>query len=638
MPDISPEPTAQPSAAIGAADTERCLRAAGNAAYVWDVKTGKISWSKNAAEVLGCSTDSICSARQFANCLAADNITSREEVVLNSKLIDEGKGVPFQIEYQFHPDGRNDPRSIWLEDMGRWHAVELGRPGMVYGTLKRIDERHKRDQQLALIGTSDPLTGLFNRVRMTDLLEEAISNVNRERSSCAFAIAAVTNLSVVNESYGFEVADEVIAAVAQRLKQVMRSGDAVARYSGSKFGFVFNNCTSNDLSHALERLMAVVRDNVIETRRGPVWSTLSIGAVSIPECAKEAGAAIACAEEALSETRGATNDSYVVYSASESKTARHTLNARYATEVVRCLKDNTFKLAYQPVFDATSREIVMHEALLRLEDSIGGTIPAGHLIPVSEKIGLVKLIDRNVLQLAITTLHSYPDAKLAVNISGGSATDPRWNRQLIELLQTDASVARRVVVDLPELVALGNNSAARDFVSQLRQIGCRLAVDGFGSGYTSFHNMKDLPVDFVKIDSAFCQNLASSEDNRYFARCLIDLAKNFGIKTVAERVETGEDASILMDLGIDFLQGHYLAEASIDPPWSESQGAAFELAVPTQYSVSSEPVVQAPNDEPPKEAERKAPVETSATDGEYSFDDGLAKLRSTLDILNQHAA
>ncbi len=619
---------------ISTADVERCLRSGGSTAYIWDVKADHINWSANASEVLGCSRDSIDTGRNFAQCLSPENLVSRDEVVLNSKLNDDGTGVPFQIEYQFHPDGKNGQRSIWIEDAGRWHTDKLGRPSVVYGTLKRIDERHKREQQLTAIGTSDPLTGLFNRVRMTDLLDEAINNANRERNSCAFAIGAVTNLAVVNESYGFEIADEVIAAVAQRLRHVMRSGDAIARYSGSKFGFVFNNCNSNDLSHALERLMSAVRDNVIETSRGPVWSTLSMGAVSIPENAKEASAAIAFAEEALSEARSQATDTGIIYRDSESKQALHVLNARCATEVVRCLKEGTFKLAFQPVVDAKTGETIMHESLLRLEDSSGEIIHAGHLIPVSEKIGLVKLIDRNVLQMAITTLHSYPGAILSVNISGGSATDPRWNRQLIELLETDALIARRIVIELPELVVLSNNAAARDFLAELRRVGCRIAIDDFGSGYTSFHNIKDLPVDYLKLDGLFCQNLANNQENQYFVRCLIDLGRNFGLKTIAEWVENEEDANTLRDLGIDFIQGNYLAAADINPPWTMAQGAAFDLAEPhnADQLVIEEPMIAANVPEP--ETTPVEPHVQPATTGVYSFEDGLEKLRQTLAILD----
>ena len=230
----------------------------------------------------GCEPQSSAAAAPSPQMLDADNFTSRYDTVMRSKARDEGAGVPFQIEYLFRPQGRIGTQAIWLEDCGRWFAGDDGRPAEVYGIVRRIDDRHRRDQHLSFLGNCDPLTGMMNRGRMAEALGEAITVAERDRLSCAFAVAAINNLAVVNDAYGFEIADEVIVAVGRRLRQVMRTGDAIARYSGSKFGIILNNCNEEELRIAAERLLNVARESVIETERGPVWAMLSIGGVICP--------------------------------------------------------------------------------------------------------------------------------------------------------------------------------------------------------------------------------------------------------------------------------------------------------------------------------------------------------------------
>jgi diguanylate cyclase (GGDEF)-like protein len=418
---------------------------------------------------------------------------------------------------------------------------------------------------------------MMNRVRMGDALGEAISVATSDKRPCAFAIVAVNNLDVMNEAYGFEVADEVIVALGQRLRQVMRMGDGIARYSGSKFGVILNNCKPEELNAALERFMRAVRDSVIETKMGPVWALLSIGAVSLPALGDNATAAIAHAEEALSEAFRLPGDGFVVFTSSDERNTRRLLNARCATEIVNCLRDGLFKLAFQPIFNAQSGEIVMHEALLRMADTTGTLITAGHLVPIAERLGLIRLIDRAVLQLALQTLQTYSDAKLSINISATTVTDPRWNAQLLDMIAATPEPASRLVVEITETAALDNLSTSYDFVQALRALGCGVALDDFGAGYTSYRNLKELSITHIKLDGSFCCNLNEGGENRTFVISMVELAHAFGLKVIAEWVDTEEDARILTSIGVDSLQGNMLGEASIVAPWQGLQETAFKI-------------------------------------------------------------
>ena len=562
---------------------QRAVEAVGEATYQWVTETDDILWSPNMEAVLGCKLEAAGSGRAYANLLDGDNITSRYDTVMRSHAVDEGDGVAFQIEYLFRPDGRTGRRAIWLEDRGKWFVGKNGRPAEVFGTIRRIDDRHSRDQHLSFLGNCDPLTGMMNRGRLAEALGETISSANREQNNCAFLIAAVNNLAVVNEAYGFEVADEVIAALGRRLRQVVRTGDAIARYSGSKFGIILNNCHEEELQTAVDRFVNIARESVIETEHGPVWAMLSIGAVVVPKNAPDANIAMARAEEALAEARRLPSDGSIIYHPSSKRVAERGLNARCATEIVKCLKEDQFKLGFQPIVSAETRDVVMHEALLRMADAGGELIAAAHLIPVAEKLGLVRLIDRAVAQMTISTLHNYPQAQLSMNVSGSTATDPRWFNQLTDIINANKSVAGRLTVEITETIALGDLKETFNFVEVLRNIGCSVAIDDFGAGFTSFRNLRDLPVNIVKLDGSFCRNLKHNASNHYLVRTLIDLTHKFDLKAIAEWVEIQEDAEILKDCGVDLMQGNLFGEASLTLPWSRKEDLGFAvLETPVQ--------------------------------------------------------
>ncbi len=611
-PEAEGMPTDTPVAALRKViDTDvlhrirRSVEAVGEATYHWTIETDDIQWSPNMEAVLQCPPQAAASGRAFAHLLDGDNITSRYDTVMRSYAIDEGDGVDFQIEYLFRPEGRTGKRAIWLEDHGKWYAGKGGKPAEVFGVIRRIDDRHSRDQHLSFLGNCDPLTGLMNRGRLTEALGETISTATREQSNYAFLIAAVNNLSLVNEAYGFEVADEVIAALGRRLRHIVRTGDALARYSGSKFGIILNSCDEDELQVALDRFIDTARESVIETEHGPVWATLSIGAVVVPRNAADANIAMARAEEALTEAKRLPSDGSVIYRPSERRTVERGLNTKCATEIVRCLKEDQFKLGFQPIVNAVTHEPVMHEALLRMTDADDEMIAAAHLIPVAEKLGLVRLIDRAVAQMTVATLHRYPQARIAMNVSGATAIDPRWSDQLTDIIAANKSVADRLTVEITETIALGDIRETFGFVETLRNIGCSVAIDDFGAGFTSFRNLRDLPVNIIKLDGSFCRNLKDSSANQYLVRTLVDLGHNFGLKVIAEWVETKEDADMLKAWDVDLLQGHFFGSASLTPHWpkSQNQGVSSFLA-PESPPPVAEPRRQVADAEPIPELSR----------------------------------
>ena len=181
------------------------------------------------------------------------------------------------------------------------------------------------------------------------------------------------------------------------------------------------------------------------------------------------------------------------------------------------------------------------------------------------------------MQMIVQTLQAYPQAQLTMNVSGTTATDPHWYGQLLEVITENAVIAPRLIVEITETVALNDLKSTRNFVEGLRKAGCGVAIDDFGAGYTSFRNLRELPVTMLKLDGTFCGNFRNNKDNEYMVRSLLDLSQKFNLKTVAEWVEQQSDADDLKAWGVDYLQGHLFGQASVEPPWSEYQPNTFVL-------------------------------------------------------------
>ena len=237
-------------------------------------------------------------------------------------------------------------------------------------------------------------------------------------------------------------------------------------------------------------------------------------------------------------------------------------------------------LAYQPIVDATTHEVDHYECLLRLRRRDGQIATAGQFVPLVEQSGLMRLVDRRALELAVEELCGHPRVHLAVNISGHTAADRGWLRMLTAMVRGMPELAERLTVEITETVALQDIEDTARFVAKLRDLGCRVALDDFGAGYTSFRNLKALDVDCVKIDGSFVKGLSDNIDNQLFVRTLLGLAEGLGLKTVAECVETAADAALLARRGVRYLQGWHFGKPVIERPWLNSPAIAPRPVAP----------------------------------------------------------
>jgi diguanylate cyclase (GGDEF)-like protein len=563
-PNVFAEPTPPPSSAGGVLDPSAILNSVGEVPYLWDIATDALSWGVNAADVLKVrDTEVIASGRAYAKLLDPGTVLSRFDVVMKSTERDEGGGVPYQVQYSLRPgDG-----ALWIEDTGRWFAGRGGAPARAHGVIRVINERHTREERLSYLSRFDELTGEMNRWHLTDVLAATLEETTRQRGSCGFMLVAIDNLARLNEAYGFDVADEVIGSVAKRLRAKMRGGDQLGRFSGNKFGLILNNCTPEDMDKAAERLLAGVRDDVVRTSAGPVAVTVTIGGVTAPRHAHAVPEILSRSFEALNAGKAKRRGSYQVYRPNLEREALRKENIRAADEIVSALNERRILLAFEPVVETASRKPAYYECLMRIRRGDGSLISATDAMPVAERVGLVRLLDHRVLELLVSEMAAVPALHASVNVSPVSTTDPDWWSALGALLRANEGVAQRLMIEITEMAAIQDVDDTRGFVTRVKDLGCRIAIDDFGAGFTSFRNLRKLGVDVLKIDGAYVRNLMRSGDDRAFVQTLIDLARRLGLKTVAEWVQDEAAAKTLGEWGCDYLQGELVGLATIERPW-----------------------------------------------------------------------
>jgi len=547
----------------------RILSSIGEVVYEWSIADDVIRWGANALEVLGLSTyDGFDSGRKYAALLSPENLTTPYDSIVDSTMVDSGTGVPYQIEYEMMLPGEDGDRKLWIEDTGRWFAGDNGRPARAHGVLRVIDASQEDEHKQAYLRRFDPLTGEMNRARLIEVLDETLKNSQRLRIDCAFLVISLDNLTAINETYGFDIADGIIAKVAGRIKTRLRGGDSIGRFSGNKFGVVLMNCGRDDIETAAERFLSSVTDEVISTEQGTVAATVTIGGVCLPGAVKSAHDAMAFAQEALDAAKLRGRESFVCYEASRMRMTERKNNVSAASGILQGLNEERVRVAYQPVMDANCENVAFHECLMRLEQNDGTVIEAGTLMPVAEKLGLVRLIDLRMLTLVLDELAAFPETMLSVNLSTQTVVKSDWLDALSAALRRlPGDLASRLIVEFNETAAIDSPDETGEFVSRLHALGAKVAIDDFGAGQTSLRNLKTLGVDFVKIDGALVENLAGSEGDQVLVRALVELAKAFEIETVAKWVSDAASVGMLKEMGVNYLQGNYLASAVLAQPW-----------------------------------------------------------------------
>jgi diguanylate cyclase (GGDEF)-like protein len=546
---------------LGTLEDELRLRlaaqAASCAAFDWNVAAGTIRWD-GATDLVPLHLDST-NAKSFLDGIQPER-RKELQAVLQSR---SGASASFVADIEI----ASALGAVTFTMSGTRIPDADGRTARLVGLMRDTTERFREVRRLTYLATRDELTGHLNRNALREELSQAIESAKAESRNCAFLVASVDRLAMINDSFGFDAGDEVILGVGERLARSLRSSDVIGRTAGNKFGVLLKNCREHEIAVVAKRLRQAVRANGVETRSGLVAATCSVGAVWLPSAASTSQEAMLRAEQALEKARANGRDGFAAYEPSPQRETARLRQMQIADEVVLALKENRLKLAYQPIVAARARKVSHYECLLRMVRPDDSIVTAGQFVPAAEQMGIVHLVDRFALETTIARLKAHKDITLAVNVSGTASSDPAWLQDFVDYVCAAREVAPRLIVELTETAALHHFEENAQFVSQLRELGVRVAIDDFGAGYTSFRNLQLLHVDTVKIDGSYVKDLSQSPENQVFVRTLVGLAKSFDIKTVAEWVGSEEDAALLQSFGVDYFEGFYFGEPALDPKW-----------------------------------------------------------------------
>lgn len=531
------------------ADPRSLLSSIGEVVYGWDIASDTLSWGPNVEEVLGPVPAAVLArGLAFAGLVEPGSGRSRYDAIFSSGGDDLGDGAVYRTRYAADLAGRK----MWIEDAGRWFAGIDGRPASARGVLRL--ERAVRPEELGAASGD-----LCDRNALVERVEAALAeNLPAERSVVVL-IAAIDELARLNDDFGHEATDEIIQEVQERLRSVMRRRDQLMHYSGNRFAILLSGCPANQVEAAARRFNKAVARAAIETSRGIALARLRVGAAIAPDLSRHGAVLVAAAENALA---GAVDSTVIARRSVARETGAD--KQGFDLEAIGALNERRVRLALQPVVAARGRMLAFSEALMRVgRAGDGGYFSPVELVPLLERRGLVRLFDHRVLELAMAFLAEQPEAAVSVNVSPRSLADPEWLDAFEACTGAQPEDARRLIVEITETATIEDPARVAKLLTRIKQQGARIAIDDFGAGHTSLRHLRAFPIDILKLDGAFTQNLRRSTDDRFFVRTLLELAHHLGVETVAEWVDDDLQASMLCDWGITYLQGHLVGKAEL---------------------------------------------------------------------------
>ena len=394
-----------------------------------------------------------------------------------------------------------------------------------------------------------------------DALAKLDADARQRSQPGALVIVSVDNLAMIMSGYSMGVAE----AVMHELYAVIAThnpGGTTARVQRDQFGVLLSNRGEQAVAQWCEQIEAAIRSYSYSSRYGELHCITTTAHQMVPDKLSSADEILGRAIVTLTDNGDGEEHLRADISGAESREEMGMANF-----LGQAVQEGRIKLAWQPIIDSKTGKVVHYEALLRLFGEDGKISSAGTLIPIAERMGFVPMIDKLVLGKVVEELRRDKDVILALNVSNLTTQDHSYYALLAKLIEETPEVGPRLIIELTETAIHGDLKHMARFCAEVQALGCLVALDDFGAGYTSFRQLKALSVDMVKIDGAFIRDLTDNADSRFFVKTLLDFTRGFGLQSVAEFVENGEIAKMLMELGVDMLQGYYFSKPLNHRPW-----------------------------------------------------------------------
>jgi diguanylate cyclase (GGDEF)-like protein len=442
-------------------------------------------------------------------------------------------------------------------------------------TLRALE---KREKHLLHLADHDPLTGLYSRHRLASELEAEIEKCGNTRRCSALCFVDLDQFKYINDTCGHSAGDQLLKLAAEQLSAAVRAGDFVARFGGDEFIVLLKNVSWRQVrviaNHLLGRMRALRY-----AEQGHVFQLqCSIGIATISSSRFNSDELIAQADMACQTAKAHGRNRFEIYKASEKQGERMVQDIRWMRVIRDALENDDFVLHYQPMMHIRTGVVSHYEALLRLRTG-RGLIGPQTFLPAAMRFGLMPEIDRWVVGHAVAALAEFlresPDLRLSVNLSGFAFENDSFADGVGDLLKRHSVPGDRIVLEITEQMAVRFADGPDTQIAMLRDLGCRFAVDDFGSGYSSFSYLKRLSVDYLKIDGSFIRDLARNRVDQSMVRMVGEVARVAGMQTVAEYVQSAAAFRLLAKYGIDYAQGFYIGRAVERPRMRRMRDGEF---------------------------------------------------------------
>ncbi len=428
-----------------------------------------------------------------------------------------------------------------------------------------VSKERRLHRALHYQASHDALTGLINRREFENRLTAAVENARQESGSRhALLYLDLDQFKLVNDTCGHPAGDQLLKQITAVLQSRVRSGDTLARLGGDEFGILLQSCSLDQALRIAESLRQAIRDYRFIWQDGMLQVGVSIGIVEITPETPTVANVMSAADVACYSAKDLGRNRVQLYKPDDVPERHREMH--WVSKLARACDESRFELFYQPIvpISSTANEREHFELMLRLRDESGVLVTPAEFIPAAERYNVMPAIDRWVVRQALDRLvhrvgSGVKPFTIAVNLSGTSLNDERFLEYLIAELSNNELVAGAMCFEITETAAISNLANVVYFMRELKARGCHFALDDFGSGLSSFMYLKTLPVDYLKIDGQFVENVTRDRVDRSMVEAISQVGKTMGIQTIAERVESAEVLDELRRLGVGYAQGFHIA-------------------------------------------------------------------------------
>ena len=427
--------------------------------------------------------------------------------------------------------------------------------------VEDVTERKKVQKELNYQANHDSLTGLINRSEFERRAERLISTFQEGQDNHALCFMDLDQFKVINDTCGHTAGDQLLRQLSQLLQGAVRKRDTLARLGGDEFGILIEHCSLDQAQHVVSSLERVMEDFKFtwEAHTFPVGA--SIGLVAINELTPNLRELLRQADAACYMAKDLGRNRIHVYTPEDKELALRHGEMQWVARINHALEKDQFCLYAQLITPLDNSDHRHYEMLIRMIGDDGGVIPPGAFLPAAERYDLIGKLDYWVVENALALLAENPAFVeeihfVSINLSGQSVPSEDFLSFIIAQLKKTGIEANKICFEITETLAISDLSAAMAFISVLKKIGCQFALDDFGSGLSSFGYLKNLPVDYLKIDGMFVKDIVDDPIDHAMVKSINDIGHIMGMKTIAEFVENNEIERMLAKIGVDYAQGY----------------------------------------------------------------------------------